>query len=344
MSKIQWTNETWNPFAGCSKISAGCKNCYAIRDAVRLAGNTNPKIAEKYAGTVTHNNWTGEINIAPEDTFLKPLRWTRPRMIFVNSMSDLFHENVPDEWIDKVFAIMALSPNHTFQILTKRPERMRDYLLKKGEEFTDFGISETIKFTDLEGLIFDYIYENGSLKSHLKDAGWFYDTDYYEGGSEPGDLIYEADNPLHNVWLGVSVENQNTADERISLLLETPAAVRWLSCEPLLESVSLIDLRSEESSACYDSLSGEFSGNDSVGKKIDWVVVGGESGDNARVCNVDWIRSIVQQCKAANVPVFVKQLGAKPHGLDYCLSNRKGGDLFEFPVDLQIRQFPGGVV
>lgn len=392
-TNIEWTHtinndgsiskgETWNPFAGCSKISAGCKNCYAIRDAVRLAENNNPKIAEKYAGTVSGNNWTGKINLAPEDTLLKPLRWTRPRMIFVNSMSDLFHENVLDEWIDKVFAIMALSPNHTFQILTKRPERMKDYLSKKLDEFSDFGISETIKFTDLEGLIFDYIYENGSLKSHLKDAGWFYDTDYYEGGSEPGDLIYEAENPLHNVWLGVSIEDQKTADERIPLLLETPAAVRWLSVEPILENINLPiyyccncfkftqteRVNNNKDWGC--TICGCYKTNGwkpSKTQGISWCVVGGESGDKARVCNVEWIRSIVQQCKAANVPVFVKQLGSVPigkksdqfymfnHGatlLDayekgaskLILSHKKGGDIDQFPGDLRVREYPKGVV
>lgn len=280
MTKIQWTNESWNPFAGCSKISAGCKNCYAIRDAVRLSGNDNPKIAKKYAGTVSANNWTGKINLASEDTLLKPLRWTRPRMIFVNSMSDLFHDNVPEKWIDKVFEVMYEAKKHTFQILTKRPERMLDYISKSA---------------------------------------------------------YLSNNPLPNVWLGVSVEDQKAADERIPLLLQTPAAIRWISAEPLLEKVEL-----EQHLQCESCI--HRSVHWCVDSVIDWVVVGGESGDKARVCNVDWIRSIVQQCQSAQVAVFVKQLGANSHGLDYCLSNRKGGDSFEFPVDLQVREYPGGLL
>lgn len=318
-TKIQWTDngETWNPTAGCSKISPGCKNCYAIKDAVRLSGNDNPKIAEKYQGTTEKNNWTGKINLASIETLLKPFYWTRPRKIFVNSMSDLFHENIPFEWIDKVFAVMALSPQHTFQILTKRADRMKRY-------FDSFHLASAFFRGDR---LANWLRENFDEKAVITVINAKLSTN------------------LPNVWLGVSVENQKTADERIPLLLETPAAVRWLSCEPLLENI------------VFDAftLLDDETGN----QLIDWVVVGGESGNGARPTNIEWIRSIVQQCKSTS-PVFVKQLGAwayehypshlpaplKVHqnGIKSYpflnLTDKKGGNIEEFPEDLRIREFP----
>jgi protein gp37 len=355
-TKIEWTTETWNPLAGCSKVSDGCKNCYAIKDAVRLAGNNNPKIASKYNGTTKNgNNWTGQINFASEEVLTQPIRWTRPRMIFVNSMSDLFHENVSDEWIDKIFAVMALSPQHTFQILTKRADRMRDYFVK---HFT----------RHLIGVEANKITKRGHP---LTEKGFGMKCDF-----DVCNMVF----PLPNVHLGVSVENQKAADERIPLLLETPAAVRWLSCEPLLGEVDLTSLNREVGKIIphthsIDCLRGaNWIYNDihktkdyyNRGNRISWVVVGGESGNGARPCNIDWIRSIVKQCKASSVPVFVKQLGSVPMMLEadwrkmspyYLLNannhlkvpadcvpiyqaNKKGADVSEFPEDLQIRQFP----
>lgn len=339
-TKIEWTDqgETWNPIAGCSKISDGCKNCYAIKDAVRLSGNPNPKIADKYRGTTkTDNgkmNWTGQINLASDDVLTQPIRWTRPRKIFVNSMSDLFHENVPDEWIDKIFAVMALSPQHIFQILTKRPERMRSYLLGRSEISMKWFHKAK------------WIYQEIMVDENPERFFWDYST---------GRHIF----PLPNVWLGVSVENQQTADERIPLLLETPAAIRFLSCEPLLGE---IDFKRQCPVSC-DGECGQTSpykllGNTELDSTVDWVIVGGESGQNARPCNIDWIRSIVQQCKEADVPVFVKQLGSgrseysgaariQPTGNikdgqqgAFVYKHKKGGDISEFPEDLRVREFP----
>ena len=127
-TKIAWSEATWNPIAGCSKISAGCKNCYAIRDAGRLAGNANTNIAAKYEGVTKNGNWTGNINLAADTTIRQPMRWSRPRLIFVNSMSDLFHESIPLNWIDLIFAVIAMCPQHVFQVLTKRVDRMNNYL------------------------------------------------------------------------------------------------------------------------------------------------------------------------------------------------------------------------
>lgn len=267
MTNIEWTKtenkdgsttkgETWNPIAGCDKISDGCKHCYAIKDAHRLAGNPNPKIAAKYEGTTKIENgkmnWTGRINFASEDVLLQPMRWTRPRKIFVNSMSDLFHESVPDEWIDKIFAVMALSKQHTFQVLTKRPERMRDYFTKqKNGENRSFFVWGEIK----------------ELKPSLL---WKNEVEIF---------------PRPNIHLGVSVENQKEK-HRIETLRDIPAAIRFLSLEPLLENLG--DL----------NLSG-----------IDWVIVGGESGNGARLVHPDWIKSLRDQCVSAGVPFFFKQWG-----------------------------------
>ncbi|MBL4800287.1 MAG: phage Gp37/Gp68 family protein [Emcibacter sp.] len=296
MSKIKWTDETWNPIAGCTVISSGCDNCYAMRMAYRLEamGLSN------YQGTTRKNAsgrtlWTGKINF-DEKALLKPLSWKNPRMIFVNSMSDLFHENVPDEWIDKVFAVMAFCPQHTFQILTKRPERMRDYINKKGRNF-------------LIGMACGEIY----YEYHDADAV----TPRLEAGYKNIDITGW---PMSNVWLLVSVEDQKTANERILYLLNTPAAVRGVSIEPALSEIDLECIDDGLRDGChltfnaltgmahdgYESISGIF---DNPDPKLDWVIVGGESGPNARPMHPEWARSLRDQCKAANLPFFFKQWG-----------------------------------
>ena len=311
-SKIEWTEATWNPFAGCSKVSPGCKNCYAIRDAHRLSNNTNEKIRKKYEGTVTPDgkNWTGKMNL-DEEALLLPLRWTKPRKIFVNSMSDLFHENVPDEWIKKVFTVMALCPQHIFQVLTKRPERMKAYFEKQKDEWSDLGVSEYAE--DIECAAFEFIYKEGKLKKELEEAGWWRDYHYTEEGKKDGARLYYSEiEYLQNVWLGVSVEDQKTANERIPLLLKTPAAIRWLSVEPLLDFVNLTRLQETRFSAGTNALNGtrhNLFSTDTQYSKIDWVVIGGESGHNARSMHPDWVRSIRDQCQAASVPFFFKQWG-----------------------------------
>lgn len=243
---IEWTDATWNPVTGCSKVSQGCKHCYAEREWPRMT-----KLVPAYAG----REFTDVRTHA--DRLDQPLRWKKPRMIFVNSMSDLFHEDVPFEFIDSVFAAMELSPQHTFQVLTKRPARMRDYML-------------------------DY-------RKHL--------------------------HPLPNVWLGVSVEDQAAADERIPLLLDTPAAVRWISAEPLLGPVDLTRVmrtpKHSEWTYCDNALTGMHSTKQGQyqGNSLDWVVVGGESGPKARPMSPDWARSLRDQCAAAGVPFLFKQWG-----------------------------------
>ncbi len=243
-SKIEWTEKTWNPVTGCAKVSAGCKNCYAERDWCRLSAN--PK-------TVYFGRKFTDVMCHPE-RLLTPFFWKKPAKVFVNSMSDLFHEDASDRFILDVFGTMATLQQHTFQILTKRPERMKKFL---------DSISETF-FKNM---------------------------------------------PLPNVWLGVSVEDQKTADERIPLLLDTPAAVRWVSVEPLLSKIFISPFLVSKFTQ-----KGYLNGNAFImshnSNKLDWVVVGGESGSKARPMHPYWVRSIRDQCKDAGVPFLFKQWGS----------------------------------
>lgn len=242
---IEWTHipgfkgETWNPIVGCSVISPGCTNCYAMRVAgARLDGN--PKTPH-YAGTTKASKagpvWTGKVAMSSERALTRPLRWTKPRAIFVNSMGDLFHESVPDAWIDQVFAIMALCPQHIFIVLTKRAERMQEYVSHE-----DLGMRLSVACGNmLDG---EWIWRDGKRHRPAIDrlihafAGWQQgEDDDYPDADEQGYLPDPM--PLPNVWLGVSVEDQTRADERIPHLLATPAAVRFVSAEPLLGPVDL---------------------------------------------------------------------------------------------------------
>jgi protein gp37 len=311
-SKIQWTDATWNPTRGCTRVSPGCENCYAERQAIR-------HVHSGYADLVRYNHidgsprWTGKIRLVPEKLD-EPLRWRKPRMVFVDSMSDLFHEDVPDRFIEEAFSVMALAHQHTFQVLTKRPDRMAAFL------------------NDREGKYHWSMIEGGAQRRHHERTG-----------EDPSEWL-AVHGPLPNVWLGVSVENQKYADERIRLLLKTPAAVRFVSCEPLLGPVDLsLHLKAEEASAMA------FFNSRAWHRALHWIIVGGESGPGARPCSIEWIRSIVRKCKESGTPCFVKQVGANPslklspysdqlfHGL---VRDRKGGDPMEWPPDLRVRQWP----
>ncbi|MGA9722682.1 MAG: phage Gp37/Gp68 family protein [Candidatus Binatus sp.] len=309
---IQWTDATWNPVSGCSKVSTGCKNCYAERDWARLS--KNPK--SPYFG----RGFT-DVKLHPE-RLDQPLRWRAPRRIFVNSMSDLFHEDVPDEFIDQVFAVMAMASarGHTFQVLTKRPERMRDYFLgaETGNNYKAFDINT--RAMAIGACLGDYLFLHGPREFGEKlvnlSHGYPADADNWGAGQDDQMLL-----PLQNVWLGVSVENQVTADERIATLINTPAAIHFLSVEPLLEPIDLGPIH----------VKGE--------PQIQWVIVGGESGPDARPCHTDWIRKIIKQCKRSRVPVFVKQLGSDLSRL-YSMKDLHGGNPAEWSEDLRIREFP----
>lgn len=342
---IQWTDATWNPVRGCSRVSEGCRNCYAERDAARK--NDNPRVPGYHGfarfvmiGGRPVPQWTGRVELI-ESRLAEPLRRRKPQRIFVNSMSDLFHESLPDEAIDRVFAVMALCPQHTFQVLTKRAKRMSDYLA---------------------GEAYQRIAEAAMLYRFTRDFDSNYEFDAREAGLEQW--------PLPNVWLGVSVEDQKTADERIPLLLETPAAVRFVSYEPALELVDFQRFFGPQK--MYLGLHADGTrGNNSVVWGLDrngWLIVGGESGPGARPFDIAWARSAVAQCKAAGVACFVKQLGERPvltgtwtkeevaawnprvypyrsedgevKGFEAQFVDKKGGDMDEWPEDLREREFP----
>jgi protein gp37 len=279
---ITWTDATWNPIRGCSRVSEGCRNCYAERVAYRFSGPGGPfeGLVRVNAAGKRQPQWNGTVRVV-EEHMLDPLKWKRPRRIFVNSMSDLFHENLADDTIDRVFAVMALCPQHSFQVLTKRPERMLAYLK---QAFSEQQMQRWVDAARRDAIV------NLSPRDEaaLVDLEW----------------------PLPNVWLGVSVEDQKTADERIPLLLQTPAAVRWISAEPLLGPIDLEELPSFSGIGRYlDSLSNAGAEDADIPSKLDWVVVGGESGSGARPMHPDWARSLRDQCVAAGVAFHFKQWG-----------------------------------
>lgn len=277
-TKIEWTDATWNPITGCSVVSPGCTNCYAMK----LAG-TRLKHHPSRAGLTRDSKagpvWTGEVRFNP-GWLDQPLRWKKPRMIFVCAHGDLFAEGVEDAWLDQIFAVMALAPQHTFQVLTKRPERMLIYLTTRLRE-----------------------HRIAAAQAGLPDPI-----------PEPGRWPHL---PMPNVWLGVSVEDQQRAEERIPILLEAPAAIRWISAEPLLGPIDLIPftgtLMSQVGDFEVDTVTGETRFIDTEPPRIlrglDWIVVGGESGDGARPMQPEWARSLRDQCQAAGVPFHFKQWG-----------------------------------
>ncbi|TMR28343.1 DUF5131 family protein [Actinomadura geliboluensis] len=263
-SAIEWTDATWNPVTGCTKVSPGCDHCYA------------ETFAERWRGVPGHHFERGfDLTLRPA-RLRQPLTWRAPRRVFVNSMSDLFHTAVPDEFIARVFAVMLAADQHTFQILTKRHARMRSLL--RDSRFTAA------------------VYERAAA----------------DHGRAPVAAPYRRW-PLPNVWLGVSAENQPWAERRIPALIETPAAVRFVSAEPLLGPINLTRAvwtcgseRAHGLTASYVHAGGccdRFHG-------IDWVITGGESGPGARPAHPDWFRSLRDQCHAAKVAYFHKQHGA----------------------------------
>lgn len=303
-TNIQWCDETWNVIVGCSRVSGspGCARCYAAKAA------KSPRL-QQFPQYQTVSNWDGTVEFV-KSQLIKPLSWKKPKRIFVCSMADLFHANVPDEWIHQVMAVVALSPQHTFQILTKRPERMKEYFSQQ---------SLWIKWYEA-----------------AKDFLWDAISEKFGGLINLQQYFIDQPFPLPNMWLGTSTENQPMANKRIPILLEIPAAVRFLSCEPLLEE---IDLR--QGGAIQKLISDSYEW-ELVNEDIQWIVVGGESGPNSRPCHIEWLESIVQQCHAAKTSVFVKQLGANAifGGQQFKTRNKKGGEIVEFPLHLQVREFP----
>lgn len=305
-SPIQWTDVTWSPIVGCDRVSAGCDHCYAAtvhnRRYLAWKRGTFPTAPAQY-----HQPFWGAgggVQLMPE-RLDAPRHWRKPRRVFVNSVSDLFHPDVPGEFINQVWNTMFNVKRHTYQILTKRPERLLEWTQRKAA-YTHWPIEDIW-------------------------PSW--------------------------IWLGVSVENQRAADERIPLLLQTPAAVRFLSCEPLIGPVSLsryigafnenVTEEFEEAHGWrYDAWSGGFIGSPRRGSipydprcGLDWCIVGGESGAHARPMDLSWAESLVEQCRDAEVAVFVKQLG-QVWARANSTKERHAGDPAEWPEHLRVREWP----
>lgn len=307
-TNIEWTDETWNPIVGCSKVSPGCDNCYAV-------GTVHRGLAEQHRGLTVRaegaTDWTGEVRVV-ESMMDRPLRWTKPRRIFVNSLSDLFHPDVSDETIARIFTVMALAPQHTFQVLTKRPQRMADMLSTR---------------------LFWKVVASHCADDQTASLSWPYRT------------AIANHQGLPNVWLGVSIESDRYAF-RADHLRRTPAAVRWISAEPLLGPLPSLDLTG-----------------------IDWLVVGGESGPKARPMHPQWVRDLRDECTDiccpecgetwpyddAEIPcshcrgsgaedptAFLFKQGGSVLAKEWGCTDSKGGKLDEIPAEFQIREYPGG--
>lgn len=292
-TRIPWAEEVWNPIRGCSRISTGCENCYAEKMAGRFCGKDKHGKNLPFAGFAHKVNgkarWTGKVKMF-ENKLMEMLKRKKPTVWFVNSMSDVFHEEIPDSWIDSIYAMMALRPQHTFIILTKRAKRMAEY-------YQDPKTTNSIANICCE-------------TSPRFKTSWF-------------DCVEPKENkmntwPLPNLILGVSIENQETAEERITWLLKTPAAKRIVSLEPLLEEVDLTRLRTREDRFIHaftlDYYRGDYANLDIIAGPpsnygpLDGVIAGCESGNGARPAETDWFRAVRDQCAAAGVPFYLKQM------------------------------------
>lgn len=264
-TNIEWASKVWNPTTGCNKVSSGCKNCYAEKMHKRLQKMSPAKYNRPFLdGAFPH-----------EASLFAPMKWKKPTTIFVNSMSDLFHENIPVDYIARVYAVMFLTPQHTYQVLTKRPDRRVD-------------VFRSQKFQEL-------------LWRYMR----FYNPD-------PKKEI-EFTFPFDNIWEGTSIEDQATANERYHWLMATPAAVRWISMEPML---SAIDLQ-----ICVNM---HWCVDITKSQGLDWLVLGGESGPKRRRFDPEWARAIRDYCRASGIPFFMKQIDKK----------------IPIPADLMIREYP----
>jgi len=305
-SLIEWTDATWNPVTGCTVVSPGCTNCYAMRLAGTRLKNHPTRVGltkPSKAGPV----WTGEVRMN-EKALLEPLKWKRPRMIFVCAHGDLFHESVPDAWIDKVFAVMALCPQHTFQVLTKRSARMLEFFTGHRRAPPDYEkrVPGHTPVMRLQGFIADFV-----RLGRFQPNG--FGPVYAEDKAKARDRMRSY--PLPNVWLGVSAERQQEAEARIPDLLATPAAVRFVSLEPLLGPIDLDAVKFTAAPGFFGSAlrwhhRGKCHLDDGISYPIlDWVIVGGESQQGSRPMHPDWARSLRDRCAAAGVPFFFKQWG-----------------------------------
>lgn len=308
MTDIEWTDRVWNPIVGCSRVSPGCEHCYAERHAHR-------KLHESHRGlTVLRKHgpaWTGEVRFLPE-RLADPFKWRKACRVFVNSMSDVWHEQVTNEQIGALFGAMAATPHITYQVVTKRPERMRAWFKWAARAGRRGAPNDDPWWIVFEcALLYSQLRLDAPITPEaIRDRRW----------------------PLDNVGLLVTCEDQQRADERIPLLLDTPAAWRGVSYEPALGPVHF-----NRPGAAW--LSRDVSEDRPA---IDWLIIGGESGPQARPFDLAWARSAVAEARAAGVPVFMKQLGARPCDGEprFITKHRKGGDPTEWPAELRIREFP----
>lgn len=302
-SKIEWTDATWTPVRArrrdygqigvhCERVSPACKNCYAATFNRRMLPNHGTGL-----DFTVLNREKVEIFV-DEHMLLQPLRWKRGRKIFVCSQTDLFAEFVTDDMIDRVFAVIALCPQHTFQVLTKRPERMAIYLSNLAHR-VEYGIRETPEIDSMQRLADGY--DDGMSAAQLHDAQAYESADRVLCQMAKGV-------PLSNIWLGVTAENQEWADKRIPVLLQTPAAKRFVSIEPMLGAVDLWSAGMK--------LDGKLNVQTGERAFLNWVICGGESGHGARPMHPDWARSLRDQCQKAGVPFYFKQWGAWQNGSD----------------------------
>jgi protein gp37 len=304
---IEWTDATWNPIRGCRRVSPGCQHCYAETVAARFAGEGQP-----YEGLIDdHGRWNGRVREVPH-VLDQPLRWRRPRSIFVNSMSDLFHDSLTNEQIAAIFGVMMAARWHRFQTLTKRAERMRDWFAWLAAEGVRAGERWVERVADAERKCGEPVGSRGAnvgqgpmlVLLHAADAA------LHAAGSRKTITGFGPTWPLPNVHLGVSIEDARHL-HRADLLAECPAAVRWWSAEPLLgdlDALGSLDVRLQRG-------------------KVDWIVVGGESGDGARPMHPQWARTVRDRAVAAGVPFFFKQWGAFAPA-----NGGPGGDLYDVPM------------
>ncbi|WP_238241918.1 phage Gp37/Gp68 family protein [Methylobacterium iners] len=307
-STIEWTDATWNPITGCAVISPGCTNCYAMGLAGTRLKN-HPSRAGLTLDTAAGPVWNGQVRLN-EEWLLQPLQWRRPRLIFVCAHGDLFAPGVPDAWIDRVFAVMALADWHTFQVLTKRSARMREYLT---HPLVKARIAMAMAKITAKSSLAEMERGRQIVVQMESPEGW----------------------PLPNVWKGVSAEDQRRADQRIPDLLATPAAVRYVSAEPLLGPIDFRAVLKMLGGGTLevDALTGietmtPVKPDPCRGSRLDWIIVGGESGPGARPMHPAWARAIRDQCEAARVAFHFKQYGAwapEMRGPDWMILDREGG-------------------
>lgn len=289
-TSIEWASVVWNPTTGCDRISTGCDHCYALKLAKRLKGMGSPKYQTDGDPRTSGPGFGLAVH---EDALSVPFGWRDPQRVFVNSMSDLGHDQIPPEFLARVWAVMAATPQHTYQILTKRPPRLRKIL----NDYCGCGAGHP-------------------PGTHFRSAMEWAATSHsptYVPGLRAG-LTQRTDWPLPNVWLGTSIELDRYTVRALHLRT-TPAALRFLSLEPLLGPLPSLDLTG-----------------------IDWVIIGGESGPGARRMDLRWARDLISNARHTGTAVFVKQLGSR-WAADQGLRG-KGGDWDAWPDDLRVREFP----